>query len=215
MQVFRTTLKKPDEKGGLTIIELPFNAAEIFNITKRTIKVCGTINGQEYRNKLISRGKGKYVMAIDKTLQAQIGFREKDMEIEVSMNLDNNALYGSGERITIKDVSSNMDVLTAIKTRRSIRVFSPDEIERVKIEKILEAGFCAPNAKNKRPWHFLVTKDKQFLTNMADDNNYKPFQTASCCIIVCGDKNMEGRNFCLRIVLQQLKIFYLQCMPLD
>lgn len=176
------------------MIELPFNAAEVFNVAKGTIKVHGTINGQKYRNKLISRGKGKYIMVVDKELQAQIGFQGNEMEVEVAMDLDSQAMRGSGCRTDIAELPCSVDVLTAIRTRRSIRVFSPVEVEKYKIEKILEAGFCAPNAKDKRPWHFLVSTDKDFLMGLADDNNYKPFLTAGCCIIVCGDRNMEGIN---------------------
>lgn len=192
MQTFTTVVKKPDTNGRLTIIELPFNAAEVFDCKKGTIRVRGTINGTEYRNKLIPKGKGFYVMSIDKELQKSIGFSGDDLETEVTMELDENALYGSGERTSIEVESCNMDVLTTIKTRRSIRVFTPEDVERSKIDIVLEAGFCAPSAKGKRPWHFLISKDKEFLFQLADNNNYRPLLTANCCIIVCGDKNMEG-----------------------
>lgn len=43
MQVFETTIKK-DESGRLTVIELPFNAKEVFHKSKGTIFVSGTIN---------------------------------------------------------------------------------------------------------------------------------------------------------------------------
>lgn len=147
MQKFKTFLEKP--KKGLTIIELPFNAAEIFNMKKGTIRVHGSINGIDYRNKLISRGNGKYVMSVDKKLQKKIGFSGDKMEIQVIMELDEEAVYGSGERISIKSESCNVDVLTAIKSRRSIRVFTSQDVEKSKIETILEVGFCAPSAKGK------------------------------------------------------------------
>ena len=194
LQEFRTILKKPTQKGGLTSIEIPFNAAEVFCVKKGAIKVYGTINGQNYRNKLILRGNGKYIMAVDKKLQACIGFQGDDMEVEVSMSLDTDALYNSNDLTDINDITCDMDVLTAIKMRRSIRTFLPREIEKEKLEKILEAGFCAPNACDKRPWHFLIIKEKDILIGLADKNHYKPFITANCCIIICGDKNMEGIN---------------------
>jgi hypothetical protein len=58
MQTFTAVVKKPDTNGRLTIIELPFNAVEVFDCKKGTIRVCGTIHGTEYRNKLIPKGKG-------------------------------------------------------------------------------------------------------------------------------------------------------------
>lgn len=170
---------------------MPFNASEIFNIKKGTIKIQGTINDIEYRNKLISRGNGLYVMSINKALQKKIGFKDEALDIEVSMELDDSA-YSSNNETSIEKHSSSIDVLTAIKTRRSIRVFSSKKVEKSKIETILEAGFCAPSAKNKRPWNFIVSKNKDFIDNIADKNNYKPLLTANCCIIVCGDSNIEG-----------------------
>ncbi len=32
------------------------------------------------------------------------------------------------------------------------------------------------------------------MCKIADDNNHKTFKTATCCIVVCGDKNMEGMD---------------------
>lgn len=198
LQTFASILKKTDTKGGLTLVELPFNPAQIFNISKGTIRVYGVINGKEYRNKLISRGNGVYVMAIDKALQKKIGFIGEDMKIDVTMNLDEEAMYGSKKCTNIEKHTCDMDVLTAIKTRRSIRAFTAREVERSKIEAILEAGFCAPTAKNKRPWYFIVTRNKGFMADLitADtgQSNYMPLHTADCCIIVCGDKGIQGMN---------------------
>lgn len=198
MQTFTSILKKPDIKGGLTLIELPFNPAQTFNVSKGTIKVYGTINGKEYRNKLISRGNGFYIMTVDKALQKRLGFTGDDLEIEVTMNLDDGAIHSSGMRANIEKHTSDMDILTAIKTRRSIRSYIPKEIERSKLETILEAGFCAPTAKNKRPWYFIVTRNKDFMDKLINadigQSNYISLNSADCCIIVCGDKCIQGIN---------------------
>lgn len=198
LQAFTTILKKPDIKGSLTLIELPFNPAQVFNVSKGTIKVYGTINGKEYRNKLISRGNGLYVMTVDKTLQKGLGFIGDDLEIKVTMSLDEGAMHSSGGSVKIEKHTCDMDILTAIKTRRSIRRFISKEVERSKIETILEAGFCAPTAKNKRPWYFIVTRNKDFMENLINadtgQSNYISLHTADTCIIVCGDKNIQGIN---------------------
>lgn len=198
LQTFTSILKKPDIKGSLTLVELPFNPAQTFNVSKGTIRVYGTINGIEYRNKLISRGNGLYVMTVDKTLQKRLGFIGDDLEIEVTMSLDEGAIHGSGKLTKIEIHTCDMDVLTAIKTRRSIRSFISKEVERSKIETILEAGFCAPTAKNKRPWYFIVTRNKDFMDSLINadigQSNYISLRTADCCIIVCGDKSIQGIN---------------------
>lgn len=49
-----------------------------------------------------------------------------------------------------------MDVLTAIRERRSCRKFQPDAVSDADIEKILEAGNWAPSPANQQPWEFVV-----------------------------------------------------------
>ena len=85
--------------------------------------------------------------------------------------------------------SSGMDVLTAIRTRRSIRRYTTEQIDDDTIETILEAGFCAPSASNKRPWHFMVIRDKATLGAIADAHPYaKMMPGARCCIVAIGDE---------------------------
>jgi len=49
-----------------------------------------------------------------------------------------------------------MELLTAIKGRRSCRNFSSEQISEETIEKILEAGIWAPSPLNSQPWEFIV-----------------------------------------------------------
>ena len=49
-----------------------------------------------------------------------------------------------------------MNTLDAIRTRRSIRAFKDQSIERSTIERLLEAAAFAPSAKNSQPWRFTV-----------------------------------------------------------
>lgn len=52
-----------------------------------------------------------------------------------------------------------MEVLEAIKTRRSIRKYKKDPVPQEKLEKILDAGRWAPSASNLQPWKFIVLSD--------------------------------------------------------
>ena len=51
-----------------------------------------------------------------------------------------------------------------IKSRRSIRKYKKEAIDRNDIELILKAGIYAPSAKNRQPWKYYVytenNKDK-------------------------------------------------------
>lgn len=53
-----------------------------------------------------------------------------------------------------------MDVMEAIKTRRSIRGYKDKKIEEDKLKRVLEAGRLAPSANNRQEWKFVVVKDK-------------------------------------------------------
>ena len=92
---------------------------------------------------------------------------------------------------------SEMKVLEAIFNRRSIRKFLNKSISSQDIETILHAGFCAPSAHNKRPWHFVVVKDKEKLEAFSQLNPYtKMFALADTAIAVCADeKRQEVRDY--------------------
>jgi nitroreductase len=49
-----------------------------------------------------------------------------------------------------------MEVVQAIRERRSIRAFKPDAVPREKIEEVLRLAICAPSAINLQPWEFTI-----------------------------------------------------------
>jgi nitroreductase len=51
-----------------------------------------------------------------------------------------------------------MDVLDAIRERRSIRNYKEDPIPQDVLTKILDAGRLAPSGKNAQPWRFVVVQ---------------------------------------------------------
>jgi nitroreductase len=56
------------------------------------------------------------------------------------------------------------DLEEIIKTRRSIREYSNQEVEDEKVEKILKAGMQAPGSRlGAEPWEFIVVKNKDTL----------------------------------------------------
>jgi nitroreductase len=77
-----------------------------------------------------------------------------------------------------------MDVLDAIRGRRSIRKYKDTEVEEDKVRAILEAGQWAPSASNKQPWHFIVVRDKQMREKLADAHVYGRFMKESPVVIV-------------------------------
>ncbi len=53
-----------------------------------------------------------------------------------------------------------MDVITAIKNRRSIRKYKNKELSADLLAEILEAARLAPSGANKQSWHLVVVTDK-------------------------------------------------------
>ncbi len=55
------------------------------------------------------------------------------------------------------------DVLKTIKSRRSVRKYTQEQISQEELDLILEAGIYAPTAHNNQPWHFTVIQNKELL----------------------------------------------------
>jgi nitroreductase len=72
--------------------------------------------------------------------------------------------------------------------RRSIRQYSPGEIEQEQVQAILEAAMAAPSAMTKDPWRFVVIRQQQTLARLAAVlPGGKMLSTAALAILVCGD----------------------------
>ena len=61
-----------------------------------------------------------------------------------------------------------MDVLHAIKTRRSIRSYTTELVSEELLEQVLEAGRWAPSAKNRQHWHFIVIRDEKLRAEIGE-----------------------------------------------
>mgnify|MGYP000082393865 CR=1 FL=1 len=60
-----------------------------------------------------------------------------------------------------------MELLEAIKSRRSIRRFTGEEIPDEDLKTILNAAIRAPSAGNLQPWEFIVVKNKETKKKLA------------------------------------------------
>jgi nitroreductase len=61
----------------------------------------------------------------------------------------------------MSDLVQFMDVIEAIKTRRSIRKFKKDEVPQNLLRKIVNAARWAPSGNNAQPWVFVIITDVQ------------------------------------------------------
>ena len=77
-----------------------------------------------------------------------------------------------------------MDVLTLLKTRRSIRKYLSTPVEDEKVKQCLEAARWAPSASNKQPWEFLIVKNQIVRDKLAELHPYAKFVTESPVVFV-------------------------------
>ena len=60
-----------------------------------------------------------------------------------------------------------METWDAIRSRRNVRQFTDQPIDRADLEHILEAGRRTPSAGNWQPWHFVVVADRERLVDLS------------------------------------------------
>ncbi|MDP2854519.1 MAG: nitroreductase family protein [Smithellaceae bacterium] len=89
--------------------------------------------------------------------------------------------------------TSDMDVLTAIFTRRSVRKYSDKPVSDATIKLLLQAAMSAPSAKNTQSWEFIVIRNKKTLEQIP---SFHPFSKhvpgAQVAIVVCGNTKLEA-----------------------
>jgi nitroreductase len=85
-------------------------------------------------------------------------------------------------------IMKNNDILSAIKSRRSIRKYKSDDITAKTMDQILEAGRWAPSGLNNQPWKFCVIKDSNIKKNLATLTVYgRIVRQCNACIAVFYD----------------------------
>lgn len=82
-----------------------------------------------------------------------------------------------------------MDLLEIMRNRRSIRSYTQEPILEESLTKILQAGLLAESGKAKRPWEFIVVRDKETLEYLSGcrAGGVKMLKEAQCAIVVIGD----------------------------
>jgi len=84
-----------------------------------------------------------------------------------------------------------METLESISKRASLKTCcSAQDVEKEKIEKILEAASLAPSALNNQPWRFIVIKGKESIKNVvtrAFGEGNQVVREAPVLIIVCAN----------------------------
>lgn len=99
------------------------------------------------------------------------------------------------------------EVIQNILDRRSVRVYSEDQIKQEDLNLILQAGTYSPSGCNNQPWHFTVVQNKELLNKIstatkkellnsgidsfmdyATNEKFHVFYNAPTVIVVSGEK---------------------------
>lgn len=82
-----------------------------------------------------------------------------------------------------------MELMEVIRLRRSIRQFTPQDVEEWKLDLILDAACWAPSSKNAQPWEFIIIRDRDALERIAAETTYaKHITTAPVAVAFVTDR---------------------------
>jgi nitroreductase len=96
-----------------------------------------------------------------------------------------------------------MDILEAIKNRRSIRKYKADPVDDKTLETILDAARLAPSWANTQCWRFIVIRDSNLKIQLAEtltppapgmaaNPSLNAMRNAPVVIVACAEKGIAG-----------------------
>ncbi len=102
------------------------------------------------------------------------------------------------------------ELLSFMKSRRSIRKYKKEKIPTGIIDKLLEAGRWAPSGKNNQPWRFSVISNSEVKSQLSGLTKYRRIvEECDVCIAVFlnltaayhRDKDMMSMGACIQNIL--------------
>ena len=109
-------------------------------------------------------------------------------------------------------------VVETIMTRRSVRQYKPQALEREKMQTIVECGINAPNAMNKQPWEVRVVDNADYINGVtelykkanpkaAEDPAFKNmFRNAPTVVFIGHDTESESSPFDCGLLAENMMI---------
>lgn len=90
-----------------------------------------------------------------------------------------------------------MDLLSLIKTRRSVRSYKSDEVPSDVLAEILEAGTYAPTGMGRQSPKIIAVRDKKYRDEISKLNakimgvDFDPYYGAPVIVLVLGDSSID------------------------
>lgn len=114
---------------------------------------------------------------------------------------------GAAEADSVEQSDGNA-VIETIMSRRSIRKYTDQPVEREKLETIVQCGINAPSGMNQQPWQVRVVDDADYINGIteifkkanpkaAEEEGFKNmFRNATAVIFIGSPKNGSGQFDC-------------------
>lgn len=82
-----------------------------------------------------------------------------------------------------------MELIEIMKHRRSVRKYTGEAISEEKLQLVLQAGLLSASGRARRPWEFIVVRDKKTLNAMSEcrEGSARMLAGADCAVVVIAD----------------------------
>lgn len=128
----------------------------------------------------------------------------------ISAVLSGLAACGGKEETTVAtaDEAGSNPVIETIMARRSVRKYQDRQVEREKLQQIVECGINAPSGMNRQPWVVRVVDNPEYIngvtkvyveadsTRAADADFKNMFRNAPAVIFIASPKDGTGQPDC-------------------
>jgi nitroreductase len=91
-----------------------------------------------------------------------------------------------------------MEIIEAIKTRRSVRTFKPEPVSLDTVKRLIEAASWAPSACNIQGWRFIIINEPKLKEEIVDQGGAVIIKSAPTGILVVYDNrtaNLEYQDY--------------------
>ena len=78
-----------------------------------------------------------------------------------------------------------MEVMEAIRTRKSVRSFLDTTVDDAMLNRVMEAARLAPSATNAQEWRFIAVRDKGMREKIAVEAARQPFIAEAAVLLAC------------------------------
>lgn len=97
-----------------------------------------------------------------------------------------------------------MDIMQAIRERRSIRAYKSDAVKEESLQKLLTAAQLAPTGNNKQEWKLVVVQDADLRKKINDACMQDFIGDAPVVLVACSAKDSKDLN--VAIVLDHITL---------